>query len=102
MKNSKGDILENRLQAKPVEYLHGSDNILPALQCSLTGLLPGAQASISISNKQGLLLDDDFYFDVVIDGVRPATEDEIKKGKPVKVEIKEDCGDDCDCYKVDI
>src|SRR3569623_475208 len=97
MKNSNGDVLEDRMHTTPVEYLHGSSSILPALQNGLTGLAAGAETHEMLQGQQGLLLDDDFYFDVVIDGVRPATEEEIKTGKPAKPVVDEDCGDDCIC-----
>ncbi len=97
MKNSQGDVLEDILQSKPVEYLHGSGVILPALEADLIGLRPGDRKLVVISNATSFQLDASFYFDVVIDDVRIATEYEIKKGKPVKEEAKEECGPDCIC-----
>ncbi len=97
MKNSKGDVLEDILNARPVEYLHGSGNILPELEKSLVGLTPGDERSLSISGQTGLQVESAFYFDVVIDNVREATEEEIKKGKPVLPNSKEECGPGCCC-----
>jgi len=97
MKNSQGDVLEDILQSKPVEYLHGSGGILPALEADLIGLQPGDKKLVVISNATSFQLDASFYFDVVIDDVRVATEEEIKKGKPAKEDMKEECGPDCIC-----
>jgi FKBP-type peptidyl-prolyl cis-trans isomerase SlyD len=97
MKNSQGEILDNILQAKPVEYLHGSGYILPALEQELTGLLAGDKKQVTINNETSILLDASFYFDVEIDSVRPATQDEIEKGKPARPVTQEECGPDCIC-----
>lgn len=102
MKNSNGDVLENRMTAKPVEYLHGSGNIMPALENGLTGLEAGCTTCVTISNQVDIQLDSSFHFDVIIDNVRLATEEEILKGKPVKM-VKEETGEcaaDCICYTV--
>ena len=69
MKNNKGEILENILESKPVQYLHGSENILPQLEASLNGLKKGDTTSLSITDENEI-----FYFDVTIDDVRLATE----------------------------
>ncbi len=97
MKNSKGDVLENRLQLSPVEYLHGGGGIMPALEQSLLGLQPGETKLVTINNSMDFQLDDTFYFDVVIDDVREATHEEILRGKPIKSIMQDDCGPDCIC-----
>lgn len=97
MKNSQGEILDNILQAKPVEYLHGSGYILPALEQELTGLRAGDKRQVIINNETSILLDDSFYFDVEIDSVRPATQEELEKGKPARAVTQEECGPDCIC-----
>jgi FKBP-type peptidyl-prolyl cis-trans isomerase SlyD len=97
MKNSAGEVLEDKLHSAPVEYIHGSGNILPALEANLTGLLPGDQKRVVISNETSSQLDSSFYFDLVIDGVRPATEEELIKGVPTKLGTKDDCGPGCIC-----
>ncbi len=98
MKNSAGDVLQNILGDKPVEYLHGCGSIMPVLEDSLKGLKAGEKASVTISNSLDIQLDSHFYFEVVIDNVRLATDEEIKKGKPVKAEANDECGPDCNCY----
>jgi FKBP-type peptidyl-prolyl cis-trans isomerase 2 len=35
MRNGKGDVLEDIMQASPVNYLHGSTGILPLLQTTV-------------------------------------------------------------------
>jgi FKBP-type peptidyl-prolyl cis-trans isomerase 2 len=97
MKNSNGHVLDNRLNASPVEYLHGSGNITPALEKGLEGLRPGESKTITINSTIDTQLDAAFYFDVVIDDVRMATNEEIKKGKPAKNYIKDECGPGCVC-----
>ncbi len=98
MQNSKGEVLEDILEGSPVEYLHGSGNILPALEAALAGLHAGDQKNILVSRDAGYSeVDDDFLFEVVIDTVRLATEDEIKKGSPVDEIEVEDCGPGCVC-----
>lgn len=97
MKNSTGDVLEDILPGKPVEYLHGSGVILPALEAKLVGLKAGDEKRICISHETSFQLDTSFYFDVVIDEVRPATEEELKNGKPAKAQLEEDCGPGCIC-----
>jgi len=97
MKNSTGDVLQDILQGSPVEYLHGSGHILPALEANLTGLQPGDKKLVGISNETDFQLDASFYFDVVIDNVRPATEEELIRGKPIKPENNDECGPGCIC-----
>lgn len=97
MKNSNGDILENILGGAPVEYLHGSNAIMPALQKSLDGLKAGAVRKINISGENDAQLNGAFRFDVIIDNVREATAEEIALGKPAKPVSQSDCGPGCCC-----
>lgn len=97
MKNSNGDILENILGGAPVEYLHGSNAIMPALQKSLDGLKAGAVRKINISGETDAQLTSSYHFDVIIDDVRMATEEELALGKPVKPVSQNDCGPGCCC-----
>ena len=86
MKNNDGEEIENTLAGPAVKYLHGSGNILPQIEASLKGLKTGDKKSIVLQ------LPDTFHFDVEIDDVHMATQDEIKSGKPA---IVNDCGPDC-------
>ena len=97
MKNDEGELLENIIDKPPIDYLHGSGNILPALEISLEGLECGQQRSISISPETHPGLNDKFHFDVIIDKVRTATEEELKLGKPLQTASKNDCGPGCCC-----
>jgi FKBP-type peptidyl-prolyl cis-trans isomerase SlyD len=87
IKNSHGEEIENTIASPVVKYLHGSGNILPQLEASLAGLKAGDKKSITIQ------IPDAFSFDIEIDDVRMATEDEIRSGSPAK----ENCGPDCCC-----
>ncbi len=96
MRNDKGDVLEDTMQSSPVNYLHGSNGILPSLQEQLQGLKAGDKKKVLLS-KQNSEADDDFIFDVVIDDVREASEEEIMLGYPLSI-TTEKCDDDCYCY----
>ena len=96
MKNNKGEELENIMGGLPVSYLHGSGNILPALEAGLAGLKTGEKKSLSISGEmEQSVPGNDFHFDVIIDEVRMATENEIQKGKPIWENEKNECGPGC-------
>lgn len=94
MKNKEGEILENILCNAPVSYLHGSGNILPALEASLEGLKAGEKKSVVVLKDEVSGLNEEFYFDVIIDEVRSATGEEIKNKKPVE-QTKNECGPGC-------
>jgi FKBP-type peptidyl-prolyl cis-trans isomerase SlyD len=88
IKNNRGEEIENTMAGPAVKYLHGSGNILPQLEASLVGLKAGDKKSITIQ------IPDSFSFDIEIDDVRMATEDEMQSGKPGK---ENNCGPDCCC-----
>ncbi len=96
MKNSKGIILENTMNSHPISYLHGTENILSLLQEQLEGLKAGDKKTVYLKAVTGLT-GEDFIFDVIIDQVRVAMEEEILLGYPVLVNVKV-CEADCDCY----
>lgn len=97
MRNGKGDVLEDIMQAAPVNYLHGSAGILPLLQQQLNGLKAGDRKKVFLL-KNSSQADDDFEFDVVIDDVRTALPEEIVLGYPVQITTAI-CTDDCYCYE---
>ena len=99
MLNGKGEVLEDILEGSPATYLHGPGNILPALEARLEGMVTGEDKQIIVSGDTGFEgTDDSFSFEVVIDSVRPATEEEISLGRPKEEgEDEEDCGPDCIC-----
>ncbi|MEP7144156.1 MAG: hypothetical protein ABI707_14835 [Ferruginibacter sp.] len=96
MKNSTGNILENIMNNEPVSYLHGSTGIQPLLQAQLEGLKAGDKKLVYLIAESGLT-NEDFVFDVIIDGVRAASGEEILLGYPVQVFVPK-CEADCDCY----
>jgi FKBP-type peptidyl-prolyl cis-trans isomerase SlyD len=94
MKNSRGEELENIMQSQPLEYLHGAGKILPQLELRLEGMKAGEKKSFSFSDESNS--DQEFYFDVIIDEVRIATEKELQIGKPIEKNSNE-CGPGCCC-----
>ena len=97
MKNEAGEILEDRMHSAPVQYLHGSGNILPSLEACLEGLETGEEKTIAISGETDAALNGQFNFEIIIDAVRHATTDEIKAGKPAEPATVKDCGPGCCC-----
>jgi len=68
MKNSRGEVLENRT----ITYRHGSSSISPILQSQLLGLEPGDQKQLTL-RKGEEDADDDFTFDITVKAIREAT-----------------------------
>ena len=97
MKDSKGEVLENTMNARPVSYLHGTPGILLLLQEQLAGLKAGDKKTVYLETKSGLT-SEDFIFDVIIDDVREALKEEIILGYPVQSSA-EACEPDCECYQ---
>jgi FKBP-type peptidyl-prolyl cis-trans isomerase 2 len=98
MKNSKGEVLEDNLGKDCKQYLHGTGNILPALEANLAGLKAGDKKFVYISKQDGINdLDDDFSFEVIIDNVRAATEEELQRGSPIPNKAPVECGPGCNC-----
>ena len=92
IKNAAGDVIEDIMDQAPVEYLHGSGNILPSLEAGVDGMQAGNAKHFTFKNDGS---GDEFQIDLVVDAVRPATPDEIKTGRPgKKAEI---CGPGCCC-----
>ena len=96
MKNSRGEVLENSMNASPTVYLHGSTGIQLYLQNQLAGLVAGDRRKVYLGKSSGLS-DDDYSFEVIIDGVRDALPEEVMLGYPVQVMV-EKCEEDCECY----
>lgn len=96
MKDSSGQVLEDTREAPSTVYLHGGTTIDAKLQLQFSGLQAGDRKSLVLpsTSKDSA---DDYYFDVTIDAVRAATEQEIILGYPVEA----DCLDDCDCYNTE-
>ena len=97
MKDSKGAVLENTMNAQPVSYLHGTTAILPLLQLQLAGLKPGDKKTVYLEATSGLT-SEDYIFDVIIDHVRAALKEEILLGYPVQSSVAA-CEPDCECYQ---
>ncbi|MEO5999524.1 MAG: hypothetical protein ABIN89_22205 [Chitinophagaceae bacterium] len=96
MKNGRGEVLENSMNASPTVYLHGSDGIQPYLQNQLEGLVAGDRRNIYLWKSSGLT-DVDYTFEVIIKGVREALPEEVILGYPVQAMVGK-CQEDCACY----
>jgi FKBP-type peptidyl-prolyl cis-trans isomerase SlyD len=97
MKNNEGEVLENTMDNPPVEYLHGSGKILPSLEAGLEGLERGDQRTLTFLPEANSGITQALNFDVIVDDVRAATEEEIQFGKPLKANEKNNCGPTCCC-----
>jgi len=89
MKDDEGSIIGDSMQGLPIEYLHGSGNILPSLEALLEGLEPETEKSFTVHDPQ---MNKPLHFEVAIDNIRIATNEEIEKRRVLK-----DCGPDCCC-----
>lgn len=96
MKNSKGEVLENTMEGSPKCYLHGSAGIHPSLQVQFEGLKVGDTKVIYLKKESGFS-NEDFTFDIIIDKLRAASEEELMLGYPVSIDNLI-CDEDCICY----
>lgn len=96
MKDGGGAILENTMNSAPVSYLHGGIGIQAALQAPLEGMKAGDMATVYLDAATGLT-STDFSFDIIIDEVRAAQEEELLLGYPVQLAVQP-CQPGCDCY----
>ena len=87
MKNSIGNVIEDVMDRSPIQYIHGTGKIIPALESAIEGMKAGQKKVFSISDPG---LSENLHFDLIIDEVREATPEEIQNGKPT-------CGPDCCC-----
>lgn len=95
MKNNDGDVIEDIMNQPPVDYLHGSGNILPALEAAVEGLKVGDKKLIVFKNDESS--GENYQIDVVIDNVRAATPGELNSGKAEIASKDEACGPGCCC-----
>lgn len=101
MKVSTGQVVGASTGKGPIEYLHGSGQILPALERALEGLCLYARASggqsypitVKEIREEMVVVDlnhplagERLFFEVKICGVRPAGNHEIFSGKAAQVE----------------
>lgn len=53
LSDAQGQVLDDsRARAKPLEYLHGHDNIMAGLERALAGQQPGAQLSVTLPPEE--------------------------------------------------
>ncbi len=96
MKNNKGDVIENITNGNSKCYLHGSLGILPSLQSQFEGLQAGDTKLVYLTEDSGLT-GENFTFEVIIDEVRKAQEEELILGYPV-IADNSICNSNCVCY----
>ena len=89
MKDALGEVVQDNMNMKPVQYVHGSGTILPALESAVEGLKIHERKSFSIYDER---LGGTFYFDVFIDDVTENSP--LAKTPGVSTE---DCGPGCCC-----
>lgn len=94
MKNSRGEVIENIMGGPSKSYLHGGSTIEVHLQRQFDGLDVGGRKEFSIAT--GPDEKDRYSFEVVIDGLRPASATELALGYPVMATAS-DCGPGCEC-----
>ena len=75
MRNGRGELLEDR----QTTYMHGSADISSLLQAQLEGLEPGQTKTVLLRKGQEDA-DDDFTFDIVVQGVRRAMQIHLLSG----------------------
>lgn len=93
MKNEAGETVEDIMQRPPVNYLHGSGNILPPLEKGVEGLTGGDSKHLEFTIENG----ESYSMDVVIDNIRLATPEELEAGKPQEKKTDPACGPGCCC-----
>lgn len=95
MRNSRGEVLENNMDSSPKCYLHGAAGIQPSLQMQFKGLKVGDSKTIYLKEDGGIIADN-YTFNVIIDNLRLATEEELLLGYPIVINDSI-CGPDCIC-----
>lgn len=93
MRNEAGEVMEDIMEQAPVQYLHGAGNILPSLENGVEGLQAGESKHLDLMMGSG----ESYSIDVVIDGIRSATPEELIEGKPEEKQPDGVCGQDCCC-----
>lgn len=53
LKDSSGNVLEQTDKNRPMEYLHGNQNIIPGLEREMEGLKVGDSKSVKVEPKDG-------------------------------------------------
>ena len=96
MKDGHGQVLENTMNSHPVTYLQGAPGILLLLQAQLEGMKAGDTGKVYLDAAAGLTTEN-FSFDIIIDEVRAALDEEIILGYPVQSAVAP-CEADCGCY----
>ncbi len=95
MKNHTDVVIENIMNGLPKCYLHGSTGILPSLQLQFEGLKKGEARLIKLT-EENEFENEEFTSEIIIDEIRPASQEELMLGYPVSIDDLV-CGEDCIC-----
>ena len=99
MKNSQGEVLTSLENSPVFTFLPGSGTVLPQLESVLLGMSQGEKKTVMVLREQGLAgLNNDYFFDVLIEDVREASEEEIMQGQPIIAMLAKECGANCACH----
>jgi FKBP-type peptidyl-prolyl cis-trans isomerase SlyD len=98
LRDPQGEVIDSSMHSHPLEYLHGARNIVVGLEMELQ---PGMQFSAEAENGQAMtvwvhslegeqvmidfnhpLAGMELDFEVQVEDVRPATQEEIAHGHP--------------------
>lgn len=53
LKNDEGEVLDSSVDAEPMPYLHGADNIVPGLEAALAGADIGQRVNVTVAPADG-------------------------------------------------
>ncbi|HVO44493.1 MAG TPA: peptidylprolyl isomerase [Aggregatilineales bacterium] len=84
-----GDIVDFSEADKPLEYLHGADNIIPGLERELTGLHIGDKKDVRVEPADGYGDYDPDDIEVVPRTELPADMRDLKLGTPLMIQDEE-------------
>lgn len=72
LKDSDGKILEQTSAGDSLEYIHGSQNIIPGLEKAMTGMKVGEMKNVKVKAEDAYgLYDDDLLFKVPLSNFPP-------------------------------
>lgn len=90
MENQNGEVIEDTMDAASTYYLHGASGIASFLQSQFEGLGVGDFKNIFLNDES-----ENVSFKIIIDKLRPASEEELKLGYPLDENVT--CGPQCNC-----
>ncbi|MEE2786397.1 MAG: FKBP-type peptidyl-prolyl cis-trans isomerase [Myxococcota bacterium] len=79
--NASGQILDSSRSGDALEYVHGTDTIVPGLEAALTGRVIGERLQVSVPPDQG-------YGEYKQPGPQPLARDSFPDGAQIDVGVK--------------